>query len=539
MVLGSRMPRIYTPELRPLTPETSLGFEVIDLWRDVFGLDLLPHQEEWLIRSLELAPGSTTADEFPRLRFKTVVTLEARQNGKTYKISARALWRMLMWRGPGEPAPVVLGLAHKLGPTEEILEKAIGLLRVCPATRPLIAQRSNTNGNKFVRLHNGARWFAQAANDDSGRSESVTDLLFDELRQQRDWDAWTAAENTTNAIFSAQSLATSNAGEAKSVVLRGLRDSAIREANSLRAWIDEHGTAEGWGGDPTICILEWSAPEGAAIDDLEALAMANPAMNRTVNGRTMVTGDDLLSKAARVGLPGEEGLPEHKFRTENMCQWVTVATEPMFPPDDVQQCTDPTSAATEDSDLVYAVDVSADRKTSWVGVAGWRSDERVHVEVIAKRPGTHWIASFLESLEQPGPVVVQGRGAPASSLITWLEQEGADVRRCEGTETTNSLSQMDDALAEDTVRFRPQGALLRAMADSVRRRAGEVAMIDRYNSPVDASPLAVAILAQWGLKNLDLNARTSAYSADYDGDWYRSDETADADADDDDGRWWL
>lgn len=549
MILGSRMPRIFTPELRTLTPETSLGFEAIDAWETGFGVTLMPHQQELFIRSLELDPGSTTADEFPKLRFSNVLVLMARQNGKTYTLTARALWRMLMWEGPGQQegeGPVILGLAHKLQPAEEILEKAIQALRRNEYTRPMIAQRSNTNGNKFVRLANGAKWLTQAANDDAGRSESVTDLFFDELRQQRDWDAWTAAENTTNSIFSSQVWGVSNAGEAKSIVLKGMRSKAIAAADSLRAWIDEHGSAEGWGGDTSLGIFEWSAPEGAPIDDVEALAQANPAMNREANGRILVTSEALLAKAAKVGTTDEDGIPEHKFRTEVMCQFVTVSAEPTFPPEQVEACTDPSSEIVEDSDLVYAVDVSADRKTGWVGVAGWRDDERVHLEVIAKRAGTHWIKDFLTSLAKPGPVVIQGRGAPASSLISWLRQEGVNVQRCEGSELTNALSQLDDALAEGTVRFRPQDALMLAMRDTLRRRTGEVALLDRTESPVDASPLAAVMLARWGLMNLEPDEhRVTAYGADY-GDWYDSPATEENKttepengSDDDDWRWWA
>lgn len=536
MILGSRMPRVFTPPLRPLTRQTSLGFEAIDVWATVFGKDLMPHQEEILVRSLELAPGSTTADEFPRLRFKTVLLLMARQNGKTYVMTARGLWRMLMWSGPGEPAPVVLGLAHRLGPTEEILEKAIQQLKAAPAAAGLIAKRSDTNGNKYVRLRSGAKWLTQAATDDAGRSESVTDVLFDELRQQRSWDAWTAAENTTNSIFSSQTLGVSNAGEAKSTVLRGLRTSAMKEAESLRAHLDAHGTAEGWAGDASICILEWSAPEGADVDDVGALAQANPAMNREQNGRVFLTSEDLLSKAARIGQPGEDGLPEHKYRTENMCQWVTVAAEPTFPPEQVEACTDPRSEIAAGSPLVYSVDTSVNDKTSWIAVAGWRADESVHVEVIAKRRGTHWISGFLKDLEEPGPVVIQGRGAPASSLITWLANEGFDVRKCEGSEQTNALTQLDDAISEGTIRWRPQGALLRAMKDTARKRTGEVALLDRYNSPIDAAPLCAGMFARWGLVNLDLAKTTSAYADDY-ADWYQTGDSTPEKADED-WRWW-
>ncbi|MCG2991006.1 hypothetical protein, partial [Escherichia coli] len=81
--------------MRELTPETSLGFEAIEAAK-IAGRRLHPWQEWFLIHSLELALGSFTYDEFPKLRFKTVLLLVSRQNGKSFIMSTRLLWRMLM-----------------------------------------------------------------------------------------------------------------------------------------------------------------------------------------------------------------------------------------------------------------------------------------------------------------------------------------------------------------------------------------------------------------------------------------------------------
>jgi hypothetical protein len=70
---GSTEPRIYTPPLRPLTPETSLGFEVVDFAREVLGVTLYPWQEWLLIHALELR-------EDGRYRFRRIIVLVARQN---------------------------------------------------------------------------------------------------------------------------------------------------------------------------------------------------------------------------------------------------------------------------------------------------------------------------------------------------------------------------------------------------------------------------------------------------------------------------
>lgn len=75
---GAEAPRIFTPPLRELTPETTLGFEVIGFASDVLGMELLPWQKWLLIHALE----TIDAPDGWRLRFRTVVVLVARQNGK-------------------------------------------------------------------------------------------------------------------------------------------------------------------------------------------------------------------------------------------------------------------------------------------------------------------------------------------------------------------------------------------------------------------------------------------------------------------------
>lgn len=74
---GSEVPRIYTPPLRELTPETSLGFACIEFAEEVLMMSLYPWQAWLLIHMLELLP-----DGDGELRFRTVVVLASRQNGK-------------------------------------------------------------------------------------------------------------------------------------------------------------------------------------------------------------------------------------------------------------------------------------------------------------------------------------------------------------------------------------------------------------------------------------------------------------------------
>src|SRR5690625_6960062 len=89
-VLGRTEPRLFTPPLRELTPETSLGFEAVQT-AELIGRKLYPWQKYFLIASLELAPGAFTYDELPKLRYQTVLLLLARQPGKSIIMSTSLL----------------------------------------------------------------------------------------------------------------------------------------------------------------------------------------------------------------------------------------------------------------------------------------------------------------------------------------------------------------------------------------------------------------------------------------------------------------
>jgi len=547
VLLGKTEPRLFTPPLRELTPETSFGFEAIDLVEKLLGERLYPWQRWFLEHSLELAPGSHTYDEFPQLRYRTVLLLVARQCGKSFIMSRRLLWRLLMWQGPEAEPPLILGAAHKLPAALEIMELAARSVQRSNIRKELVTWNRGA-GQQLLEFKNGARYKCEASSDDGGRGLSVTDLAFDELRQQRDWEAWSALTNTTNARFSSQTIAVSNAGTAKSEVLHSLRQQALTRISDWEERVVSGGMdidTFASQHDTTLGLFEWSAPDDCDIWDREGWAQAIPSLGHPdASGTVFVTEESIASKASLVGAGGKEGIPEHVFRTENLCQFVTAAVEGPFPEENILVCTDDDSEVDPSSPLVVAVDTSHDRSMSYLAVAGYRDDGLPHVEVIAERAGTVWVPKTVASgLEvTPDAVVVQGRGAPASSLIEYIEQEGVEVTACQGNDLTSSGGQFSDRVMDGTIRFREQKSLRLALDDAVKKFLGEVWVWNRAKSPVDVAPLCAVTMALWGLEMLgtDGAVKTTAYDENY-GSWYKRDgdnEPALVGADDDSKGWW-
>lgn len=519
---GKAVPRLWTRPLRELTPLTTFGFEAIKFAERDLGLQLHPWQKWFLLHSLELEPGHETGDPRPKLRYETVVLLVSRQNGKSFVLSARLLWRMFTWKNR-EKELLILSTAHKLSLAEEILDAAHRTVSISEM-HDKIMQRSNTNGNKFFKLENGAKWKCEAASDDGGRGLTVTDLAFDELRQQREWSAWAAMTNTTNAVWSAQTIAVSNAGEAKSEVLRSLRAKALEEMEA-RAAAEKHG--EDYSpSDPSLGLFEWSAPDDCDIWDTDGWRQANPSLGYP----DAITGDVLASKAALVGEPGA-GLPEHKFRTENLCQWVNVTSDSLFSSEELEACLDPDSMIAPDSPVYLSVDVSRDRKMTSLSIAGFRDDGKPHVEFVTQRAFTEWVPEFLANglAFKPAAVIMQGRGCAASSLIPFIEQAGTPVVRCEGGDLPNAYGLFYDRVMEKSVSWIEQETLVGAFSEIRTKSTGDAFLFNREKSPVDIAPACAAAFALWGLLNSVAGAKKeSAYNEPE--MWYKQEDEG--------GKWW-
>jgi hypothetical protein len=267
---GKATPRLFTPPLRPLNRRTSDGYDVAD-FAEKIGKPLLPWQRWVAIHALELLPDGT-------YRFRKVVILVARQNGKSDLKRTITLWRMYH-----NPKLRVLGLAQELDLAKEqwqlcqdtIEDDLVLSGEFNPARK--IGRLRNINGQETFWLANGARYKIKASNRKAGRGGSNDEVNIDELREQRDWKSWAAVSKTTMARPNSQIWAMSNAGDDESVVLNQLRDSAL------------HGR------DETIGLFEYSGEyddesDGyCPIDDWQQIAQANPGLGHIISARAIAS----------------------------------------------------------------------------------------------------------------------------------------------------------------------------------------------------------------------------------------------------------
>lgn len=179
-------------------------------------LDLLPRALEWqrwlLIHALELLdePGCV-------FRFRTVLLLVARQNGKSVLLTVLILWRMFQ-----DHARMVLETHASNEHARAAWEEAVAIAEAIPEMADDIAKVQEGKNSELLLLDGGERFKIATANRRGGRGFRGDLVIFDELREHQDWRAWSATSKTTMARKRAQVWGVSNAGDMSSVVLRHL-----------------------------------------------------------------------------------------------------------------------------------------------------------------------------------------------------------------------------------------------------------------------------------------------------------------------------
>jgi phage terminase large subunit-like protein len=352
--LGSITPRLWTRPLRELTPQTSYGFAVIYFAAVVLGRPLDPWQQ-WLVIHL----GELLPDGLPR--FRKVLVVVARQNGKTWLCTVLALFWLYV-----ERRPFVFGTSNKLDYARDSWAAAV---RIALETRDLKTRTGRpryTNGEQDLPTRDGCHYRIGAANDDGGRSKTIDRAIGDELRQQRDWTAYAALVPATNAVSNAQIVWITNMGDRSAVVLNSLRSDAIADIESGEA-------------DPSCALFEWSAVKGAHPADVDQLAAANPQAGRRMPWKT------LLTEARAVSRPGADPKKLNTFLTEIMCLAVDVM-DPAISPAGWIDCADRAPIDTTGR-VVLALDVAPDLEHVTLCAAAPLDDGRTRVEIVAAWSG--------------------------------------------------------------------------------------------------------------------------------------------------------
>lgn len=447
-----------------MTPRTSRGFEAITFARDVLGIELFPWQQWLLIHMLELLTDGT-------YRFRTVIVLVARQNGKTTLMQVLALWRMYV-----DGASLVIGTAQNLDVAEEAWTGAVEMAEGVPELAAEIAAVDRTNGKKALRLDTGERYKVAAASRRGGRGLSGDLVLLDELREHQSWDAWGAVTKTTMARKSPQILGLSNAGDEMSIVLEHLRQQG-------------YATVRGEG-DQALGLFEWSAPPGCDMADPEAWRQANPAL-----------GFSISEAAIRAALGTD---PEAVFRTEVLCQWV-----PKIEPSPIRAAAWAARGGADgrpSGPVAFALSAAwPDAEMGSIAVVG-RNGAEQWAQIVEHEVGTSWMPARAKALaleHHPVAFVLDDKDPAVrekAAIKAALEGTGTELTTLSTGEATQAYGMLIAAIQGDapTIRHYDQPELNAAVESARKREVGEAHMLTR-KGPDDISPIVAVMDALFGL----------------------------------------
>lgn len=506
MIKGKTEPRIWTPPLQKLTRSTTLGFYFCDFC-EALGVDLLPWQKWLAVHALEIV----NEGEQWRFRFRYVVILISRQNGKTFFEVLLNIFFLY-----GLKSHLVLGTAQNLDTAVETFEDTVAQIESVPELKELLHKVNRGTGKRELLLDSGDRYKVIAATR-KARGLSSDLIMMDELREQTNWDAWGAISKTMMARPTAVLFGLSNAGDVTSVVLRHLRLQAHAQLGDPDGIAINPSNLGGEDMTDAIGLFEWSAEPDCAIDNVEQWAQANPSLGYGF----------LTERALKSAMQTD---PESIFRTECLCQWVESRLPEPFPEGSWVASTDEESGIREDSELFWGIDMSQDRRWTVIGVCGLREDGNYHVEVVERRIGTEWAIDWFKArAPKYGEMKLsfQERGAPVSGLAEQICTIPGVTRLAQGGPNLSAgWNRFYDAVAACApgdqrggvkVYHLPQPALdTPGRTCQLRNLGGGIMLPDRIKSPDDIAPLMACVMAYAGATQINTKEKkiyTSSYAS--------------------------
>lgn len=457
MRVGAQTPRLSHV---PTFTSNDAAEDVIVMAR-VAGMPLDPWQE-WVVRN---SLGELDDDRWAAFEAALIVP---RQCGKSALIEALILAALFVWR-----EQTVIYSAHLFATAQETFTRLRSLIENSEFADE-VAKVYTANGKESIILKNGCRVKFMARSRGGGRGFSGDRIIFDEAYDLAPSSIGamvpTLAARSMRGESNPQIWYASSAPHVDSVVLHSIRKRAQSEAPGR------------------LFFAEWSAPEDASADDVDAWYQANPALGIRIS-------EDFVrdERAALMHSPQE-------FLRERLGIVETQAGGGAIPLDQWQRLADPDSNIV--GPLSIALDVSPDREWASFAAAGKRADDVDHVEVIDRRPGTGWIVGRAAELATKWSTSITiDPSSPAGGLLGDLQAAGVSVAEVSQRNHAQACGALVDAVRNESLRHIGQPSLLAALTGAQKRTTGDVWMWSRTGSHVDITPLVAATLALWASRH--------------------------------------
>lgn len=425
------------------------------------GLPLDPWQEDIARLSFAKLSDGSLANDY-------VCMSIPRQAGKTYLVGAMIFAECLI-----TPNTTVAWTAHHnkvMLETFNTLKKYAQLEKLAPHIKDIKSGAED----RSIHFTNGSRITMAARESGALRGiAKVRILVLDE--------AQILSEGAMSDI-----LPTQNAAENPLTIMLGTPpkpkdpSEVFRQQRVLALQAEKEGTAP-----DRMTWIEIAADPDADTDDPVQLRKANPSYPHRTNARAIKKLRNALS--------------EDSFRREAMGIWDDLATPSVIPQTVWSKVADPDSKAL--TKLVLAVDVSPDRSTASVALAGLRADGSVHIELDEARAGAGWVVDWVVERCTKNPivgVVIDSKG-PASSLINDLKAKKVRVITTSSEDVTTACADFFDAAHNGTLRHTGQTQLTTSLNSARKRAIGDRWAWNRKSPDSDITPIVAVTLSHWGV----------------------------------------
>ena len=454
-LMGAVKPRIMSPALKG----NSYGDAFAEFCKSC-NYNLMPWQKF-------VADDFLTVDGNGNFIRKTVAILVARQNGKSWLAAFRILFGLFEL---GEKSVVAMSSNRSMALTTfrqviSIIEANEHLRVQVKLNRGMVGRFAN--GQESIELKNGATYKVVAATRDGARGLTADLLFIDELREISE-EAMKAAKPVTRARPNSQSLFTSNAGDAYSLVLNDLRERALSyPAKSL-----------GW--------YEYSAPQHSKVDDRKAWAMANPALGITIT-------EDVLAEAVSTD-------SVETIKTEMLCTWVSSLTSP-WPNMAFEDCGDKTLQMGPGPLTFFAFDKAQNTRTASLVAGQLLADGRIGVGILQQWRSEVAVDDLRIAADIKGwadkynPAGILFDHYATQSIAQRLAVSGCKMEDVSGQQFYQACGDLLDAIVAKRITHSGQPELVESMNNcAAKTNEGSFRIIRRQSAGCIAAAISLAMI---------------------------------------------
>jgi phage terminase large subunit-like protein len=418
--------------------------------------------QKWLIQHvLERYPDDYhDPSKAGRLRYKQVVISMPRKNGKSLLGALFALYGMLLH----EPAPEVISVAASADQAKIVYRR---LKHQVDSSELLAHFFSKSTEHRGLWTKDGTgiyKVIAAKAATAQGLHPSL--VVFDELHVANE-DVWTAMSLGSATRTDGLTIGITTAGDDTSNLLKHLYERGM-------AAIQGQEDLERFG------FFCWEAPQGCALDDEEAVRMANPQLASGI-----LNWESVKNELATMPEPDARRYRLNQF-VSSMNAWIPVGAW--------SQCPEGRPTNPE----VFAIERTSGWEYVSIVTAQMQEDGKIATELVASLNNTNIdgvIKVCMELAKYGKPFIMDGN--VLDDLGSALKQKGLRVQMTSNKDMISASNNTYSRIIKKQLVHPRDEIVTLQMQRAVRKNSGESWRIARKDSGTDIDAAVGTVLAIW------------------------------------------